>query len=122
MSARLFTKGKARLATDSEVDQDVGFCQCVVMVGDREICECYVDGEPQTQEDAANARRIVECWNSYDNLVAQALQLKLQRDTLVELLHQAIQRKPMRADTYHAIVAALKSIHGADEQRKRRPS
>lgn len=32
--------------------------ECVVFGGDRMICECYEDGEEQTDEDRANARLI----------------------------------------------------------------
>ena len=50
------TKGKLR------IDADVGPC-VIVAVGGRGIGECYEDGETQTPEDEANARRLVACWN-----------------------------------------------------------
>lgn len=54
------TNGAARIATETG--------PCVVAVGDRELCECYQDGEVQTPEDEANARRIVACWNACEGI------------------------------------------------------
>ena len=45
---------------------------CVVAVGEREICECYQDGETQTTEDEANAVHIVKLWNSQP-IIRQAI-------------------------------------------------
>lgn len=58
------TQGEARTG-DGERDEE-----CVVFVGERQIGECYADGEVQTEEDQANAARVVKTWNAYQKLVA----------------------------------------------------
>lgn len=57
------TQGLAHLGqADTETE-------CVVFVGDRQIGELYEDGEVQTEEDRANAARVVKVWNAYPKLV-----------------------------------------------------
>lgn len=63
------TQGEARLATKDDPAFAEDLFDCVVMVGDRQILECYEDGEAQTSEDAANAARIVKAWNAHEKLV-----------------------------------------------------
>ena len=58
------TEGQARLALETG--------PCVVAVGEREVCECYQDGEEQTHEDQANAVHIVKLWNS-EPIIRQAI-------------------------------------------------
>lgn len=60
------TEGVARIAEETG--------HCVVAVGDREVCECYQDGETQTAQDEANARRLVACWNACMNLTTEELE------------------------------------------------
>jgi hypothetical protein len=132
---RSYSQGTARIATEDDGVEG----RCVVMVGARQILECYADGEVQDAEDEANALRVVACWKACDGistdevarmaehghfarlaaleqkretLIAQVLLLKMQRDELIELLQLAIQRKPMLAATYHAIVGWLTDFHG----------
>lgn len=66
MSAADHTVGLAHIAENTG--------PCVIAVGDREICECYADGEEQTPEDAANARRIVACWNACSQISTAELE------------------------------------------------
>jgi|CXWL01.1.fsa_nt_gi hypothetical protein len=47
---------------------------CVIAVGEREICECYLDGEVQTVEDELNAKRVVACWNACDGVKTETLE------------------------------------------------
>jgi hypothetical protein len=58
------TEGEARLALETG--------PCVVAVGEREVCECYQNGEEQTHEDQANAVHIVKLWNS-EPIIRQAI-------------------------------------------------
>lgn len=58
------TQGEARVASEELDDGD-----CVVMVGERQILECFEDGEVQSAEDKANARRVVKVWNAHQRLV-----------------------------------------------------
>lgn len=71
------TEGEARLALETG--------PCVVAVGEREVCECYQDGEEQTHEDQANAVHIVKLWNS-EPIIRQAI---LIIGTEAELLRQS---------------------------------
>lgn len=67
------TQGEARVCTLEIADGD-----CVVMIGERQILECYEDGEVQTDEDRANAQRVVKTWNAYQKLVDELRKLALQ--------------------------------------------
>lgn len=84
------TQGEARIG-NGETDSD-----CVVMVGTRQILECYEDGEVQKEEDQANARRVVKTWNAYQKLV----------DALRKLVAQAMP-DPDKATGAHVNAAQL---------------
>jgi phosphohistidine swiveling domain-containing protein len=54
--------------TPWKIASDTG--PCVISNGEREIGECYEDGETQVAEDEANAAHIVKCVNAHGELVA----------------------------------------------------
>lgn len=66
MSAAPHTQGLAHIAEETG--------PCVVAIGEREVAEFYQDGEAQTTEDEANARRMVACWNAADGISTEMLE------------------------------------------------
>lgn len=60
--------------TEGELKILVHVGPCVIGTAEREVAEFYADGEEQTAEDLANARRAIDCWNACIGVPADVLE------------------------------------------------
>lgn len=81
---------------------------CVIGSATRMICECYDDGEPQNDEDLANAHRIVATWNACDGIPTADLEQKVVSGFMADLKRQRDELRRALTDL-HDQVESLES-------------